>query len=54
MGNSRSSKKSVTTFLEDYSGSAGLELLCFYKDEVLMRDCSVAYAAYELLATNLS
>ena len=24
------------TFLEDYSGSAALELFCFYKDEVLI------------------
>jgi hypothetical protein len=36
-GNSASSsKKSVSTFWEDYSGSAALELACFYKDEVLI------------------
>jgi hypothetical protein len=34
-GNSaRSSKNSVTNFLEDYLGSAAPELFCFYKDEV--------------------
>jgi hypothetical protein len=39
----RGAVKSVTTFLgKDFSGSAALELFCFYKDEVLMRDCSVA------------
>ena len=43
-GNSaRSSKKSVTTSSGRLLGSAALELFCFYKDEVLMRDCSVAW-----------
>jgi hypothetical protein len=37
MGNSaRSSKNSVPDFLEDYSGSAALELFCFYKDAALI------------------
>jgi hypothetical protein len=38
-GNSaRSSKKPVTPFSGRLLGSSALELFCFYKDEVLMRD----------------